>query len=191
MLWCASIGLSRVHMQQGTGFLYNSWEPVPTPKTGISTLPPFYGNIMVATMLGNITKAVPQIVNIPLPGLGNLVSSYACYVGGTQLARVAIIDMHEYNATSMLQRGNRNYTFSIPSALDIADGSQVRVQRLLAAGSDVRYGITWDGWSYAYELDLGRPVKMENVTTNEIVNVNGNVVTVELRDSSAAILNFI
>jgi len=191
MLWCACIGLSRVHMQQGTGFLYNSWEPVQTPTTGISTLPPFYGNIMVATMLGDITKAVPQIVNIPLHDSGDLVSGYACYVGGNQLARVAVIDMHEHNVTSTVERGHRNYTFSIPSALNIADGTQVALQRLLAAGSDARYGITWDGWSYAYELDHGHPVKIINVTTNETVRVNGGLVTVGLEDSSAVILNFV
>ncbi|MCJ1248607.1 hypothetical protein MMC30_005825 [Trapelia coarctata] len=190
MLWCATIGLSRVHMQQGTGFLYNSWEPVPTPKTGISTLPPFYGNIMVASMLGDITEAVPHIINIPLDDLGDLVSAYACYVNGNMLVRVAVIDLHEYNVTSTAPRGHRNYTFSIPSALNIADGSQVGVQRLLAAGSDVRYGMTWDGWSYAYELNEGHPVRMQNVTTGETVKVNGDLVTVELEDSSAAILNF-
>ena len=191
MLWCASIGLSRVHMQQGTGFLYNSWEPVPTTKLGISTLPPYYGNIMVATMLGDITKAVPRIVNVPLHGSGDFASAYACYVSGSKLVRVAVIDLHEYNVTGTAQRRHANYTFSIPSALNILDGSLVRVQRLLAAGSDVRYGITWDGWSYAYELDHGRPVQMKNVTIDETLRVSESLVTVELEDSSAVILNFI
>jgi len=178
-------------MQQGTGFLYNSWEPVPTPRSGISTLPPYYGNIMVATMLGDITKAVPQVFNIPLHGSGGLASAYACYVEENKLVRVAVIDLHEYNATSTTPRGQRDYTFGIPSALEIADGSEVRVQRLLAAGSDVHYGLTWDGWSYAYELDGGRPVKLNNVTTGETVKVYKGLIIIQLQDSSAVILNFI
>ena len=192
-------------MQQGTGFLYNSWQPVPTKTMGISTSPPYYGNIAVAAMLGDITKAVPRVVNVPLPGVGDFASAYACYINGNTLARVAVVDLHEYNATvestdpsgaitrtpNTAQRSSRNYTFRIPSELQIADGRQIGVQRLLANGSDVREGITWDGWSYAYELDNGRPVKITNVTTGETVTVVEGEVTIGMPESSAVILDFV
>ena len=192
MLYCASIGLSRVHMQQGTGFLYNSWQPVAVPAKNIdiNTSPPYYGNVAVAAMLGDLTKAVPQIVNIPLPAMGDYASAYAAYVNGSSLARVAVVDLREYNTTSGTARPSSNYTFVLPSSLSISDGSKVAIQRLMAAGSDVRTGITWDGWSYAYELDNGLPVKMTNVTTGEVVVVNGGQVSVNMMQSSAAILSF-
>src|SRR3982075_1414196 len=44
-LWCASVGIRRVHMHQGTDYRYASWQPVQTNKTTIGTKPPYYGNI--------------------------------------------------------------------------------------------------------------------------------------------------
>ncbi|MCJ1283114.1 hypothetical protein MMC26_002441 [Xylographa opegraphella] len=192
MLYCASIGLSRVHMQQGTGFLYNSWQPVAVPAKNmdIATSPPYYGNVAVAAMLGDLTKAIPQIFNVPLPGMGDYASAYAAYVDGTSLVRIAVVDLRAYNASSGVPRPSSTYTFVLPSALAIPDGREVRVQRLLAAGSDVRTGITWDGWSYAYELDGGRPVCMANVTVGETVVVGGGRVAVDLVRSSVAVLSF-
>ncbi|MCJ1403605.1 hypothetical protein MMC11_006828 [Xylographa trunciseda] len=192
MLYCASIGLSRVHMQQGTGFLYNSWQPVAVPakNMNINTSPPYYGNVAVAAMLGDLTKVIPQIVNIPLQGMGDYASAYAAYVNGSSLLRIAIVDLRGYNATSGTSRPSSNYTFVLPSSLSISDGSEVAVQRLMAAGSDVNTGITWDGWSYAYELNNGQPVKMTNVSTGETVVVSGGHVSVNMVQSSAAILSF-
>ena len=192
MLYCASVGLSRVHMQQGTGFLYNSWQPVAVPAKNISinTSPPYYGNVAVAAMLGDLTKAIPRIVNVALQGMGDYASAYAAYVNGSSLVRIAIVDLREYNATSGAPRPSSNYTFVLPASLSISDGSEVVVQRLMAAGSDANTGITWDGWSYAYELNNGQPVKMTNVTTGEKVVVSGGQVSVNMVHSSAAILAF-
>ncbi|MCJ1479310.1 hypothetical protein MMC13_007995 [Lambiella insularis] len=190
MLYCASIGLSRVHMQQGTGFAYNSWAPIATPDQSIATLPPYYGNIAVAAMLGDLTKAVPQIVEIPLDGVGDFASAYAAYVNGSTLTRVAVVDLRQWNSTQQEARGGGNYSFALPGALGVEDGRVVGVQRLLAAGSDAKTGVTWDGWSYAYELNAGKPVRMGNVTTGETVVVQGGRVSVELVISSAVVLHF-
>ena len=192
MLYCASIGLSRVHMQQGTGFLYNSWQPVAVPgkNMNINTSPPYYGNVAVAVMLGDLTKAIPQIVHVPLQGMSDYASAYAAYVNGSSLVRIAVVDLREYNASSGVPRPNSNYTFVLPSSLSISDGSEIAVQRLLAAGSDVNTGITWNGWSYAYELNNGQPVRMTNVTTGEKVMVRDGQVSVNMVQSSAAILSF-
>ncbi|KAL1998863.1 hypothetical protein VTN02DRAFT_5464 [Thermoascus thermophilus] len=43
------------------------------------------------------------------------------------------------------------------------------VQRLLANGRHAITGITRDGWSYNYELDGGKPVRLDNVTVGETV----------------------
>ena len=114
--------------------------------------------------------------------------------------------MHSYNTTvngtgitpvaSPPARGDLRFTFNIvPSTTDPGTkpdaGTAVRVQRLLAAGSDAISGITWDGWSYNYELDGGRPVRLGNVTIGETIFVDEDgSVTVTVPHSSAVLLSF-
>lgn len=199
MLLCASMGFSRVHMQLGTDFRYSSWQPITTANTTKSTMPPYYGNIAVAAFLGNITANTPQIVNVRLPTVHE--AAYAAYVDNT-LARIAVINYFPYNTTvettsssgiyveNTVERPSKNYTFTLPVSAGFAEGDKVGVQRLLGGGSDVRTGISWDGWSYEYELDEGRPVRFTNVTLDEQVLVNNGTVTIAVLDSSAVILNF-
>jgi hypothetical protein len=67
---------------------------------------------------------------------------------------------------------------------------ELNVQRLMANGSNAITGITYDGVSYNYELDEGRPVKQENVTTGEVLKVGaGGVLEVDVPWSSAVILH--
>jgi len=190
-LWCASVGIRRIHMHQGTDYRYASWQPVETKKTSIGTKAPYYGNVAVAATLGNLLKGEVQIANIPLED--ELEAAYAAYVDG-DLKRIAVINMHQYNYTvngtsdllNPILRPSRNFTFQVPTS---CEGS-VKVQRLIANGSDAITGITWDGWSYNYELDHGKPVRLHNVTIGEVVNAVEGAVTVEVDDSSAVVLNF-
>jgi hypothetical protein len=191
-LWCASVGIRRTHMHQGTDYRYASWQPVPTNKTTIGTKPPYYGNIAVAAMLGNLVMNEVQVVNLPLENAEE--SAYAAYVDG-KLKRVAVVNMREYNYTvngtsdvvSTVPRPTQNYTFAVP---EDCGGEWVGVKRLYANGSDAITGITWDGWSYNWDLENGKPVKLHNVTTGEQLQVIGGIVTVGVLDSTAAILEF-
>jgi hypothetical protein len=65
------------------------------------------------------------------------------------------------------------------------------LQRLIANGSDAVTGATFDGYSFNYELDNGKPVLMNNVTRGEIVQVDrrGDL-AVEVPDSSAVLISF-
>ena len=205
-LYCAVLGLSRVHMQQGTGFPYSSWQPITTPNINISTSAAYYGNIAAAAVLGNITREPPKVMELDMGDVGadGLVSGYAVFVGDqwTTLRRIALLDLHAYNVTiptssppphalmpNPSTRPVRSYTFTLPSSLNIADGTTLGVQRLLANGSDAKVGITWDGWSYDYELDEGRPVKVGSNVEESIV-VSGGAVSVGLEDSTAVLLAF-
>jgi hypothetical protein len=93
-------------------------------------------------------------------------------------------------------RGHVEYTFrldlsssSSTSSGYLKPGQSIPVKRLMANGSDAITGITWDGWSYNYELDQGRPVRLGNVTVGEKVVVEeGGVVRVSVPDASAALL---
>jgi hypothetical protein len=104
-LWCASQGIKRTHMHQGTDYRYAAWQPVATNKTTIGTKPPYYGNIAVAAMLGNLAQHSVQISNLPLPS--EFESAYAAYENG-RLERIAMLNMREYNYTV-------NGTSSIPN----------------------------------------------------------------------------
>ncbi len=101
--------------------------------------------------------------------------------------------MRAYNTTTGASgpRPSETFTFQLPPGTNKgASVKSVGVQRLLANGSDAITGITFDGYSYNYELDEGRPVVLNNVTRNEVVQVTQNgMVTVDVPWSSAVILN--
>jgi len=191
-LWCATNNISRVHMHQGTNYRYQSWQPISTDLDSVGTKAPYYGNIAVAAFLGDIVAAKPSIVNLPLPSEQE--SAYAAYVGG-KLARLIVVNMMAYNATDY----NSNYTDNYPRPIERYSfqlpGSvarqQVGLQRLSANGSDATTGITFDGYSYNYELDEGRPVLLNNVTRGETAKVGRNGrLTLNVPRSSAVIVDF-
>lgn len=117
-------------------------------------------------------------------------SQYAAYVDNA-LARLLVVDLHTYNTTdnnytTPFARPVETYSFKLPSACK----GEAQVQRLIANGSDAVSGITWDGHSYNFELDEGKPVRMSNVTRGENVKMDGNdMMKVEVPWSSAAILS--
>lgn len=190
-LYCAATGIARTHMHQGTDYRYASWQPIDTVNTTKGTKAPYYGNIMVAAMLGNLTKSNVSIADLELDDVYN--SAYGAYVNG-QLSRVAVIQMREWNYTGSSQdavRPNETFQLQLPSHLHT---KRMSVQRLIANGSDAITGITFDGWSYNYDLNEGKPVRLDNVTgtsRTELLGVcqNGSL-SIDIPWSSAAIINF-
>lgn len=90
-------------------------------------------------------------------------------------------------------RGEAEYAFAldITASGGVQAGQELAVRRLLANGSDAITGITWDGWSYNYELEGGKPVRLGNVTVGETVVVGEDgVVKVSVPDASAVVLEF-
>lgn len=199
-LYSASVGFKRVHMHQGTNYRYASWQPIDTGKVPIGTKAPYYGNIAVAAMLGNLVDKPAAIAEITLGG-DNQESAYAAYTdSGKSLERVLMINMVAYNSTvdgtgevaldpsDLKPRGSRKYALAVNG---ISSGTPVLLQRLMANGSDAITGITWDGYSYNYEENGGKPVRLNNITVGETVKAgDGGVVNVEVPDSSAVILTF-
>jgi hypothetical protein len=185
-LYAASQGIHRTHMHQGTDYRYDSWQPVQTSKTTKGTKAPYYGNVMVAAMMAASDDDEVRVLNLPLDR--DTESAYAVYVNG-DLARIAVINLQEYNYTaSTSQRPSAKYAFQLPEQ---AEGKTLALQRLMGNGSDAITGITWDGWSYNYELNNGNPVRLHNVTIGETLPVGEKgFVEVVLPWSSSAILNF-
>jgi hypothetical protein len=199
-LYCASQSIQRTHMHQGTDYRYASWQPVQTNKTTIGTKAPYYGNAMVAAMLkSNKESDDVQVVNLPLSE--ETEAAYAAYVNG-HLARIAVVNLQEYNYTTSdsdsdsdslsdspsdsTQRPVAKYSFQIPATL----AKSLSVQRLIANGSDAITGITWDGWSYNYELQGGKPVRQSNVTIGESLSVSKKgMIEIGVPYSSGAMIN--
>ncbi|KAL6163763.1 hypothetical protein ACJQWK_10290 [Exserohilum turcicum] len=176
-------------MHQGTNYRYQSWQPIQTNLTVRGTKPPYYGNAAVAAFMhGSSSSGEVRISH--LDSSTEFSTQYAVYVNNT-LRRLLLVDLHTYNTTdngftTPFARPVGKYTFTLPTC---AKGS-ARVQRLMANGSDAITGITWDGYSYNYELDEGKPVRLENVTRGEKVRVDGRgMLEVEVPWSSAAIVN--
>lgn len=190
-LYCAATGIARVHMHQGTDYRYASWQPIDTVNTTKGTKAPYYGNIMVVTMLGDLRKGNVSIADLELGSTYN--SAYAALVNG-QLRRLAVIQMREWNYTGSGQdtaRPTETFQFQMPSNLHV---KRISVQRLIANGSDAITGITFDGLSYNYDLDQGRPVRLDNTTDTsrtELLDVDkSGVLSIDVPWSSAAIINF-
>lgn len=190
-LYCAATGIARVHMHQGTDYRYASWQPIDTVNTTKGTKAPYYGNIMVATMLGDLTKGNTSIADLEL---GNeYTSAYAAYNNG-QLRRLALIQLRQWNYTGQSEnavRPNETFQFQMPSHLHTR---RISVSRLMANGSDAITGIDFDGWSFNYDLDGGRPVRLDNVTLTSRTELLGvgqdGVLSIDVPWSSAAIVNF-
>jgi hypothetical protein len=118
-------------------------------------------------------------------------SSYAAHIDGV-LSRVALLNLRTYNTSDWNSNFTSNYTRPVATydvILPSTCSGSADVMRLMANGSDAITGITWDGYSYNYELDNGAPVLLSNVTRGESVLVGDNGwIQVEVPDSSAAIV---
>lgn len=193
-LYCASVGIGRVHYHMGTNYRYASWQPVDTDKAVKGTKAPYYGNMAVAAMIGNATDQPVSIAHVPIAGGDEREAVYAAYVGDS-LSRIMVINFVGYNTTvngtglglagnPAAKRESRMYTFEVGPSV-----REVSVQRLMANGSDAITGVTWDGYSFNYELEQGDPVLLTNVTRGEVLQTTAGRVTIDVLDSSVVMLS--
>lgn len=154
----------------------------------------------MAAFLGNTLRDPVAVANVPLSTPAE--AAYTAYsVATSGLVRAVVVNMHAYNTTlggsglgeaaNVSARVVRAYTFDVSGGA-LRPGDRVAVRRLSANGSDAVSGVTWDGWSYNYELDGGRPVRLPNVTVGEYVTVTANgTIEVGVPDASAAVLDLV
>ncbi|KAK3950484.1 hypothetical protein QBC32DRAFT_326117 [Pseudoneurospora amorphoporcata] len=216
-LYSASVGFKRVHMHMGTNYRYASWQPIATTKAAIGTKAPYYGNIAVASFLAPPpssrhprSTSLATVKHLPITSTPFL-SAYAAY-HSTTLTRLMLINLQTYNTTasgeglvplppsSLAPRPSVTFNFTLPAAY-LKDKKDVVVKRLMANGSDAITGITWDAWSYNWELDEGKPVRLANVTrrgeserawVGKGVSDGGNVALgVVVEAGSAALVEFV
>jgi hypothetical protein len=192
-LWVASNNIMRTHLHMGTNYRYASWQPINTNRTAIGTKPPYYGNIAVASFIGASGTRNVQVANLPLSM--DEEAAYAAYEDG-KLMRVMVINMHEFNYSLTANESWTNpagttrptaaYKFSAPTGC----AGHATMQRLMANGSDAITGVTWNGISFNYDLDLGKPVRLSNATRDEDVVISEDgTFSVGLPFSSAAMIS--
>lgn len=184
-LWCASQGIVRTHMHTSLFSTYAAWIPIDTSRSPRATRPPYYSSIAVATTLGNLKEHNTTVSNLPLEG--DRAAAYAVYKNG-KLGRLTVINMAEFNSKTGGERRTETYKFKLGKGN--FNGTRARVYRLMAPGSDVLDGITFDGYSYGPELNNGKPVLVPNVSRGETVEIGGcGEVTVKVPFSSAAVIS--
>ncbi|KIV90003.1 hypothetical protein PV10_07353 [Exophiala mesophila] len=188
-LYCAASGIRRVHMHQGTNYRYASWQPIDTNLATTATKAPYYGNIAVATFLGNTSAS--DNVRISELDLDSepYHSAYAAYIND-RLERIALVQMQAYNSTDGGQGGDRpSETFTLQLDGDFSTVQEIEILRLTASGSNAVTDVSFDGYSYSHDLDDGRPSLLPDVPRGEVVQVtSGGEVVVDLPWSSAAVL---
>ncbi|KAF2090616.1 glycoside hydrolase family 79 protein [Saccharata proteae CBS 121410] len=169
-LYCASVGIKRLHFHQGTNYRYDSWQPVDTEREVKGTRAPYYGNVAAAAAVGDLTAGQVEVASLELNGSAE--AAYGVY-GNATLKRLAVVNMREWNysttadtttATTNSTRPTNDYWFSVPLS---CNGTAV-VQRLMANGSDAVTGVTFNGRSFDWELEQGMPVLLRNMTKDEI-----------------------
>lgn len=91
------------------------------------------------------------------------------------------------NATLALRpRPSKTFTLRLPYKKQ-----DMKLQWLMAGGSDAITGITFDGYSYAAELANGLPVRLSNVTQgSQMITGKIGELVVEVPDSSAVFIDF-
>jgi hypothetical protein len=184
-LWSAVNGISRVHMHQGTDYRYASWQPITTEKNAMATKAAYYGNIAVAAFIGDASHDRIEIVNTKLDK--ETEAQYSALVNG-KLKRYMIINMESFNYTgdSTTTRPVRTYNLSGPAG---CSNSKASISRLLANGSNAASGVTWDGYSFDFELKMGKPVLQPWVKRGETARVGQNgMASIAVPVSSAAVV---
>ncbi|KAF4855866.1 Beta-glucuronidase [Colletotrichum siamense] len=194
-LHAAAKNITRLNFHMGRDYRYSAWQPVQTSKQDIGTKAPYYGNLATAAILGRLGKDKVQVANLPATGNG-AESAYGIYHSG-KLAKVAILNMAEYNFTASgnatetelnkAKRSNHNFSINLDSSFN---GKTATVRRLIAPGADSITGITWDGYTFNYDVDNGKAVRVSNVTVGEEVAISGGKATLSIADSSAVVLEF-
>lgn len=168
--------IKRLQFHQGLNYRYVSWQPISSNGQPPKTRAPYYGQIMVASAIGNAQDA--RIVNIPL--VEDTEAAYGIY-HGEELSKLVVLNLQAYNQTTSRNRPSRDYKFKVPNHFKKAE-----VERLAAPGSDSTDCITFGGVSFDYELLEGKPVIVDE--KEDTANIDHGVLQISVADSSAVLL---
>ena len=178
-------GVARVDGSQRPVTAHSLWVPTATTLSGPQVQAPYYALQFIADFIGK-TTAARGVVNYDLQS--DFMSAYAVY-NGTDLARMALVNLHEWNATSGIHRPTEVFSLKVPAGV-----TSVLVESLSAdvgaeaLGFDVTPGqnITWAGRQWSYKVDNGRGHRSGKRSTT--VKVVDGTATITVLDSEAVIV---
>ncbi|KAH7068594.1 hypothetical protein FB567DRAFT_457202 [Paraphoma chrysanthemicola] len=175
-LYAASLNVSSIFWHMGTGYRYASWQATQNGTTAPGPRPLYYGNWFVAAALGDSDAQVVPIVNT------TSLAGYAIYSSKrhrSSLQSIVLVNMEVFNSSSTPVTSRPSAQFTLPTAL-VGKKSKASVQRLSAAGAEVREGITFAGQSIALDGSIVGRQTCENVEK----------ATVNVRASEAVLITF-
>jgi len=171
------------HCTESIGAPYSAWAPVTSGSNPPTTLPTYYEKLAAAAFLGDTKVTAVEEITF---SSSLYQSAYAAY-NGARLARIAFLNMKQYNSTSATARPTSTYTYSVDSELA---GTTWVVERLAAPGSNVRTGITFAGHAYDYSsIGNGVDERSSHCSWDQTVKAGSEgVLSVRVKDSQAVVL---
>ncbi|KAJ4348112.1 uncharacterized protein N0V89_009484 [Didymosphaeria variabile] len=163
-LYAASLNVSNVYWHMGTGYRYAAWQATQNGTTTPGPRPLYYGNLFVATALGEGNTQVVPIVN------STSLAGYAVYSNtprDSSLRSIVLVNMNVFNSTSTPAASRPSAGFALPSHLRNKH-SKVSVQRLTASGAEVREGISFAGQTVALDGNITGNRKKEMLIGNTV-----------------------
>ena len=179
LMYAMSQSIPRYYVQQGTGFAFDSWQPIYINETvAPRVLPSWYGDIFIADVVG--TASDVQVANIDL-GRDTL-TAYSVYVSGV-LARYVLVNLEEWNSSTTYPRPRETISLSVPTYVTIAELSYLN-----APGAESMTSITWAGQSWNYSAQAVSQVEVTGPSKSTMLNVQNGTVELTLHASEAALV---
>ncbi|KAL1601681.1 hypothetical protein SLS60_006596 [Paraconiothyrium brasiliense] len=163
-LYAASLNVSNIYWHMGTGYRYAAWQATQNGSTTPGPRPLYYGNLFVATALGEGNTQVVSIVNT------TSLAGYAVYsssIRGSSLRSIVLVNMDVFNSTSTPAGSRPSAGFVLPSDLPNKH-SKISVQRLTASGAEVSEGISFAGQIVAIDGKITGNRKKEMLIGNTV-----------------------
>ena len=178
LMYAMSVGVPRYYVQQGTGFAFDSWQPVYINDTAPKVLPPWYGDTFVADVIG--TAPDVQVSNIDLGS--DVISAYSVYTSGA-LAKYVIVNLEEWNTTTSYPRPLETVLLTVPDYVTAASA-----RYLIAPGANVMTDIKWAGQSWNYSSSAVGQVEVTGSLQCVEVSPRDGIVEVALKASEAVLV---
>lgn len=188
-LLAMSAGVTRLSSNQSPSGNYSAWVPIDLASNpGPQVRAPFYAQPFIADFIGDSTCQV-SAVELDLHPKSEYLTAYALYEDNSP-ARVALINLREWNSTSGTHRGRSSFAIDVPSGK-----SNVTLSKLYAEAGASALGfdadgqnITWAGEQWSYKADQGRGHLSGPVSAP--AKVHNGVAVVDVVDSEAVIVFF-
>lgn len=178
LMFAMSVSIARYYVQQGTGFAFDSWQPVYIDGRAPAVLPPFYGDVFVADVVGTVPEL--QVANLDLGR--DTMSAYAVYISGV-LAKYVVTGLEDWNTTTSYPRPEETIALKVPEDVVFAD-----VRYLTAPGANVVTNITWAGQSWDYSDNATGKVMVTGPKQGYRIGSQDGLVVIRLRASEAVLV---